>query len=74
MDNIGVVTRYARFLRASVVRGQFDQGALTREEALELLGGPLSPGDPATVYDDTGLLDLDSDEMMRALGIEGPIW
>jgi len=51
-------TQLARDLRLSVVQNQFDVGNLTEDEALELLRGELTPGDPATKFDDSDKLKL----------------
>lgn len=60
----------ARFLRLGVVRNLLGQGILSRADAVELLQGPLSPGDPASVVDDSGLLDASLSEVKAVLGIQ----
>lgn len=55
-------TQLARDLRLAVIQGQYDQGNLTKEEAWELLSGPLTPGDDTTVYDDSVLLKVSPGE------------
>ena len=47
----------ARTLRYIAVREYHDAGMLTRENALEILRGCLSPGDESTRCDDSVLLD-----------------
>lgn len=59
----------ARFLRVAVIRNIYKQDLLTREEALELLRGPLTPGDDSTIVDDTSLLDMSVEEVLMALDI-----
>jgi len=57
----------ARYLRIAVVRNVLEQGGITRDEALELLKGRLSPDDPDSVVDDTNLIDLPVDEITKIL-------
>lgn len=52
----------ARKLRFFTIREYVKCGMFTKEEAKELLQGPLAPGDDSTIFDDSGLLDLASDE------------
>ena len=47
----------ARSLRLAVVQQQYDTGRLDPVEAFGLLRGCLTPGDEATRYDDSRLLD-----------------
>lgn len=51
-------TAMARKLRLAVIQNVYRQGFLSEEHAKELLSGPLMPGDDATVYDDSGWLQL----------------
>jgi hypothetical protein len=52
-------TRYmARLLRIAMVTNQHIAGNLTKDEAITLLRGPLSPGDDTTIVDDSALLGL----------------
>lgn len=43
----------ARSLRLAVVQQQYNLGGLTKEEAREILSGPLTPGDDMTIVDDS---------------------
>ncbi len=61
------IRRGARRLRIAVIRSQFRIGNLTREEALELLRGPLTPGDDSTIVDDSGLLDSTWEQVIEAI-------
>ena len=61
MDNCKVRNK-ARALRYSVVRQQYRLGNLTKDEAIELLRGRLSPDDPDSVCDDSDALFV-SDEV-----------
>lgn len=48
----------ARGLRLSIIKGFFESGALSKDDALELLNAPLVPDDPdAQVYDDRDKID-----------------
>jgi len=47
----------ARSLRLAVIQNQYSVGNLTRDEALDLLSGPLSPDDASTIYDDSEWLE-----------------
>jgi hypothetical protein len=49
----------ARFFRLGVIRQQFNAGNLTKDEALELLAGPLTPGNELTIVDDRSFLEED---------------
>lgn len=51
-DQLGL----ARNLRYAVIQQQYDLGNLTEYEAIELLRGSLSPGDPSTIFDDSSRL------------------
>ena len=63
-DNITIL---ARQLRLAVVTNLWRQDRLTREDAKELLCGPLDPDDPGTFHDDSDLLGLpDALEQIRA--------
>jgi hypothetical protein len=59
----------ARQLRFAIVLSQHRQGNVTREEALSLLAGRLSPNDPATMCDDSRLLDMALEEATAELGL-----
>lgn len=50
----------ARSLRLAVVQQQYNLGNLTKEEAHELLSGPLTPGDDTTIVDDSDQLVIGS--------------
>ena len=43
----------ARALRMAMVQNQYDNGRLSKEDAWELLAGPLGPGDDSTIVDDS---------------------
>lgn len=62
--------KMARFLRVATVRNVLGQDLITREDALELLRGPLTPGDVSTIIDDTVLLDMTIDEVQTTLGLK----
>lgn len=51
----------ARSLRLAVVQQQYNLGNLTKEEARELLSGPLTPGDDTTIVDDSDQLVVGSE-------------
>lgn len=65
------IVRMARMLRLGVVREQYQNGNLTEAEAIELLSGPLEPGNESTVYDDSGLLKATWKEIDTKLTAEG---
>lgn len=46
----------ARSLRLAVIQGQYDVGNLSKEQAQELLSGPLTPGNESARFDDSGEL------------------
>ncbi len=48
----------ARALRLLVVQQQYSLGNLTALQAIELLSGELTPGDPATIYNDIDQLQI----------------
>lgn len=50
--------KLARQLRLAVIQNVYDQGLLSKEQAVELLSGPLTPGDDSTIYDDSDLLSV----------------
>jgi len=58
--------KVARSLRLVVIRQQFETGNLTEDEAIELLRGPLSPGDETTIRDDSRLLKVSLSEIRDA--------
>ena len=66
----------ARSLRLAIIRQQYRIGNLTEADALELLSGPLTPGDETTVEDDRDLLNASLDEIGAAglivPGVVGP--
>lgn len=49
----------ARFLRLQAIRGIYKDGTISREDAIEVLSGPLTPGDESTIVDDSKMLDAD---------------
>jgi hypothetical protein len=55
--------RIARSLRIGLIQRFYDEGALSLDDALELLRGPLTPGDDSTIFDDsTSLIVRDEDK------------
>ena len=48
----------ARQLRLAVIQNIYNQGLITEKDAKELLSGELSPGNDATIVDDSNLLDM----------------
>lgn len=58
----------ARWLRLSVIRNVLASDSITREDAIDLLSGPLTPGDPTTIVDDSGLVDASIEEVSKVLG------
>lgn len=58
----------ARLLRAAVIRQLYEAGSLSEEQAVEILSGPLTPGDETTIEDDRHLLKIGKDELLRLLG------
>jgi hypothetical protein len=72
MADIGFAN--ARGLRLGIIRQQYQAGNLTESEALELLSGPLTPGDDSTIVDDSAMLKASADEAVawfRQLCVEG---
>lgn len=61
---ITIMARAARFM---TVRSLVDSGVFTKEDAKEILSGPLTPGDDSTIYDDSELIDLDAEEAVKAI-------
>lgn len=61
------ITKLARALRLGVTHTLWCQGALSEEDAREVLAGRLSPEDPNSVYDDSALLD-DPDGLHKIWG------
>jgi hypothetical protein len=59
--------RMARLLRIAVITQQHQIGNLTKEEAVSLLRGPLTPGDDTTIVDDSALLCLPLATIMERL-------
>ncbi len=56
----------ARALRLAAIKNVLGQGLLTRDEALELLNRPLSPGDPdAPVFDDRDKLEWSQEQFVE---------
>jgi len=48
----------ARSLRLAVIQNQYDQDNITKEQAIELLSGPLTPDDKTTIYNDSVCLSI----------------
>lgn len=68
-----IETRMARALRFITVRGYYQAGEITEAEAIEILGGCLTPGDETTRVDDSALLGMSNDAAADALGLtSGP--
>jgi len=59
----------ARKLRLAVIKNVMLQKLITEDEALELLRGPLSPEDDATIVDDSALL-FDDDALNKIDAME----
>ncbi len=55
-----IVRKEARMLRLVIVRGCLVSGDISRKDAIDLLKGPLTPGDDSTIVDDSELLDLNN--------------
>ena len=58
MPDVSRERRMARLLRLAVISQQYQIGNLTKEEAISLLNGPLTPGDDTTIANDSALLEL----------------
>jgi hypothetical protein len=58
----------SRALRLGTVRTQYQEGRITKNEAEELLRGPLSPGKPDSVRDDSSLLESAISTIMEFFG------
>ena len=54
----------ARLIRLIAIHGYLDTGAITKEEAVELLKGPLTPGKEDTIRDDSRFVDSTPDEVL----------
>ena len=61
------IEQAARLTRCLVIKGLCEQGHLLREDALELLSGPLTPGDESTRVDDRALLGKSEAEIIAIL-------
>lgn len=48
----------ARILRYSVISGCYANGTLDLPAAMELLAGPLEPGNDSTIVDDSQLMNM----------------
>lgn len=59
----------ARFLRLAVVRNLMGSGNLSREDALDVLNSPLTPGDPTTLSDDRDLIDITVEELKALMAL-----
>jgi hypothetical protein len=60
--------KLARLARAAIVRQLYEAGSLSEEQAVEVLTGPLTPGDETTIEDDRHLLKIGKDELLWILG------
>lgn len=56
----------ARMLRLAVIKNLLGQGAISADDARELLSGCLTPGDETTRVDDSGLLSMTFEEAVEA--------
>lgn len=56
------MTKLARALRLAVIRNALKSGQLTRDDAIKLLKGPLTPNDETTIVDDSQLIDISIEE------------
>ena len=61
------IEKMARGIRLAITKQQYNIGNLTREEAIDILSGPLTPGDESTTRDDSHLLDASLEEIYKAL-------
>lgn len=61
------LSQVARVTRAVFIQAVYKNGEITREDALELLEGELSPGHPETKFDDREFLDLTPEEMAHRM-------
>lgn len=59
----------ARRMRLAMVSAAWLAGEITEEQARELLRGPLRPGDPTTVVDDSRLLGMDAQRAWALCGL-----
>lgn len=57
----------ARLARVFAVQFMYSTGLLERADALDALDGPLTPGDEATHFDDSVLLDLPVADVYAAI-------
>ena len=62
-----VMKALARTIRLTVVRANLDLEMITEEDARDVLRGELSPGDPGSVVDDSGLLGMDGDAALQKI-------
>lgn len=53
----------ARFMRLAYIRSFLKEGKLSPDQAIELLKGPLTPDEPATIVDDSNLLDRPAEDV-----------
>lgn len=67
-------SRMARGLRLAIIRQQYAMGNLTKAEAIEILSGPLTPGDNTTIIDDSHLLEATIDDIIAAGLLDGDAW
>lgn len=64
------IEMFARSLRVVTIQQQYDLGSLTWEEAVELVSGPLSPGDERSIRDDSNLLVMNPEDKKRFAAAE----
>jgi hypothetical protein len=58
----------ARLMRFGTIFELMKNGTFSKEDAKEILNGPLDPDDQTTVYDDSGLVDCESiEEAQRSI-------
>jgi hypothetical protein len=66
-DELAKGRNMARWLRLSVIRNVLASDYITRDDAIDLLKGPLTPGDPTSIVDDSNLIDASIEEVSKVL-------
>lgn len=59
--------KIARGLRYGIVYSFFKRGIFNKYDSMQLLSGPLTPGDDSTIVDDSWLMNIDDPEKAVAL-------
>lgn len=54
----------ARFIRLGVILNLYRAGFLSEKDALEVLSGPLEPGDSTTTVDDSRFLTMSNEDIL----------